>query len=185
MEEESAAWSLISAGKHPTKSDTMVATVLLGDSIFTIELVFGDDGMTGTPNQVLGDIMEQVFDTDSASEGDQIIAYGADDFMASVAQGQVDLTARDVFDEDKLVVVSLEKDGTASSLNMGADGVLRGIKYDLGDSDRKSVMLEVRELEPVINALLEIVAEKMSFNEFTKWLGEQGTTYLLCNDYYE
>ena len=110
------------------------------------------------------------------------MAHGADDFMACVAEGEISLEPP-VFDADRLELVTLSE-GTHSSLSMGADGVLRGTKYDLGDSDRKSTSLEVREIEPLINAFLRQLGE-MSFREVSTWLRENGVEHLVSTENFD
>ena len=91
-------WRLISSGLHPADPDCWVATLLLNGEIFTIELSAHEDGgLMGGPDERLGDIMERVLDGEPATEEEQAIAYGADDFMNAVASEQVQLTPPIVF----------------------------------------------------------------------------------------
>ncbi len=95
---DDSAWQLISCGLHPAEADCWVATLLLSGEIFTLELSAHEDGgIIGGPDERLGDIMERVLDGKPATEEEQAIAYGADDFMNAVAGEQVQLTPPIVF----------------------------------------------------------------------------------------
>ena len=95
---DDTAWQLISSGLHPAEPACWVATVLLEGEIFTIELSAHEEGgLIGGPDERLGDIMERVMDGEPATEEEQAIANGADDFMNAVVSEQLQLSPPMVF----------------------------------------------------------------------------------------